>query len=209
MKTWMMSLSMSALLAVTVAGSVDAQTPPSSTPSTPSSSTPSASQPMPAKAEGAMVRVRGTVSAIDKENKTITLKGPRGRTLTFDVQDPSKLDAVKVGDPVVGTYLEAVAVQVKPAGSTTPSASVTESRATSKPGENPAGAIRREVTVTGKIVKIDTKAHRVTLEGPRGGQETIKVKDPKHLEGVKVGDLVEVTYLEAMFVALDKPKTKK
>ena len=197
MKTWTMSLSMSVLLAMAIAGPVGAQTPPSSSPT------------MGGKAEGALVRVRGTVAAVDKENKTITLKGPRGRTLTFDVQDPTKLDAVKVGDPVVGTYLEAVAVQLRPAGSTTPSATVTESRAGSKPGENPAGAIRREVSITGKIVKIDTKAQRVTLEGPMGGQETIKVKDPKNLEGVKVGDLVEITYLQALVVALDKPKTEK
>ena len=198
MKTWTMSLSMSVLLALAIASSVDAQTPPS--PSQPT---------MPAKAEAAVVRVRGTVSAVDKENKTITLKGPRGRTLTFDVQDPTKLETVKVGDPVIGTYLEALAIQVKPAGSTTPSATVTESRVGSKPGDNPAGVIRREITLTGKIVKIDTKAQRVTLEGPKGGQETIKVKDPKNLEGVKVGDLVEITYLQALVVALDKPKTEK
>jgi Cu/Ag efflux protein CusF len=197
MKTWTMSLSMSVLLALAITGSVDAQTPPSPSP------------PMTGKAEGAVVKVRGTVSAVDKENKTITLKGPRGRTLTFDVQDPTKLETVKVGDPVVGTYLEAVAIQLHPAGSTTPSATVTESRAGSKPGDNPAGMIRREVTLTGKIVKIDTKAQRVTLEGPKGGQETIKVKDPKNLEGVKVGDLVEITYLQALVVALDKPKTEK
>jgi Cu/Ag efflux protein CusF len=198
MKTWTMSLSMSVLLALAIAGSVDAQTPP-----------PSPSPAMPGKAEETLVRVRGTVSAVDKENKTITLKGPRGRTLTFDVQDPTKLETVKVGDPVVGTYLEAVAVQVRPAGSTTPSATVTESRAGSKPGDNPAGAIRREVSLTAKIVKIDTKAQRVTLEGPKGGQETIKVKDPKNLQGVKVGDLVEITYLQALVVALDKPKPEK
>ena len=58
-------------------------------------------------------------------------------------------------------------------------------------------------------MKIDTKAQRVTLEGPRGGQETMKVKDPKNLEGVKVGDLVEITYLQALAVALDKPQTEK
>src|SRR5262249_7710984 len=128
MKMWTRSLSMSVLMALAVAGSVSAQTPPPS-------STPS----MPGKAEGAVMRVRGTVSAVDKENKTITPKGPKGRPLTFDVQDPTKLEAVKVGDPVVGTYVEAVAVQVKPAGSTTPSATVTESQAGSKPGDNPAG----------------------------------------------------------------------
>jgi len=89
MKMWTMSMSMSVLLALAITGSVDAQTPPSPSP------------PMTGKAEGAVVKVRGTVSAVDKENKTITLKGPRGRTLTFDVQDPTKLETVKVGDPVV------------------------------------------------------------------------------------------------------------
>jgi len=198
MTMWTKSLSMSVLLAVAFAGAAGAQTPP-----------PSPNPPMAGKAEGAVMRVRGTVSAVDKENKTITLKGPRGRTITFDVQDPTKLETVKVGDPVVGTYVEAVAVQLKPAGSATPSATVSEAQAGSKPGDNPAGAIRREITLTGKIVKIDTKAQRVTLEGPKGGQETIKVKDPKNLEGVKVGDLVEVRYMQALVVALDKPKTEK
>ena len=200
MKMWTRSLSMGVLLAVAVAGSAGAQTPPQS---------PSPNPPMAGKAEGAVMRIRGTVSAVDKENKTITLKGPKGRTITFDVQDPTKLETVKVGDPVIGTYVEAVAIQLKPAGSTTPSATVTEAQAGSKPGDNPAGAIRREVTITGKIVKIDTKAQRVTLEGPKGGQETIKVKDPKNLEGVKVGDLVEIRYMQALVVALDKPKAEK
>ena len=35
------------------------------------------------------------------------------------------------------------------------------------------------------------------------------MKDPKNLEGVKVGDLVEITYLQALAVALDKPKPEK
>ena len=121
MKMWTMSMSMSVLLALAITGSVDAQTPPSPSP------------PMTGKAEGAVVKVRGTVSAVDKENKTITLKGPRGRTITLDVQDPTKLDVVKVGDPVVGSYMEAVAVRVRPAGSAAPSASVTESQVGSKP----------------------------------------------------------------------------
>ena len=156
------------------------------------------------------MRVRGTVSAVDKENKTITLKGPRGRTITFDVQDPTKLETVKVGDPGRRDYLEAVAVQVKPAGSATPSATVTESQVGSKPGDNPAGVDSpRDHRRPARSCKIDTKAQRVTLEGPKGGQETIKVKDPKNLEGVKVGDLVEITYLQALVVALDKPKPEK
>jgi Cu/Ag efflux protein CusF len=163
------------------------------------------SEKMPGAAAGEVVKVRGTVAAVDKENRTVTLKGPKGRTLTLDVKDPSKLDMIKVGDPVVAAYVEAVTIQVKKAGTATPGMSVQESRVGSKPRETPAGAIGREVTVTGTITAINKKAQTVTIKGPQGRQETIKVKDPKHLEGVKAGDMVELTYAQALAVSLDKP----
>jgi Cu/Ag efflux protein CusF len=75
---------------------------------------------------------------------------------------------------------------------------------TSKPGETPAGAIAREVTVVGTITAIDKKAQKVTIKGPQGNQETVKVKDPKNIEGVKVGDMVEITFTQALAVSLDK-----
>jgi hypothetical protein len=159
----------------------------------------------PAKAVVGTVKLRGTIDAIDKEKGTVTLKGPKGRTITLDVQDKSKFDVIKVGDPVVATYTEAVAFQVRKAGTAAPSASVQEARVSSKPGENPAGAVGREVTMTAAITAIDKKARTVTLKGPQGNSETVKVQDPKNLEGVKVGDMVDITYAQALAVALDKP----
>jgi Cu/Ag efflux protein CusF len=167
------------------------------------------SEKMPSAGEASVVKVRGTIAAIDKENRTVTLKGPKGNTLTLDVKDPSKFDVIKVGDPVVAAYVEAVVIQVKKAGSAMPGMSTQESRVTSKPGETPAGAIAREVTMVGTITAIDTKAQKVTIKGPQGRQETIKVKDPKNLEGVKVGDMVEITFTQALAVSLDKPAPKQ
>jgi Cu/Ag efflux protein CusF len=158
----------------------------------------------PSVSELTAVKLRGTITAVDKENKTISIKGEGGRTLTLDVQDPSKLDAVKVGDPVVGMYYEAVAVRVKKAESGTPGMSVKEERMGSKPGETPAGAVGREITVTGTITAIDKKQGSVTVKGPQGKSHTVKVKEPKNLENVKVGDLIELTYAQALVVALDK-----
>ena len=158
----------------------------------------------PSMSETATVKLRGTITAVDKENKTITIKGEGGRTLTLDVQDPSKLEAVKVGDPVVGTYYEAVAVQVRKAEAGTPGVTVKEGRTSSKPGETPAGAIGREITVTGTITAIDKKKGSVTVKGPQGKSHVVKVKEPKNLENVKVGDLIELTYTQALAVALDK-----
>jgi Cu/Ag efflux protein CusF len=159
----------------------------------------------PGKSTTSVTKVRGTVSAIDKEAGTVTLKGPKGNTLTLDVKDRQKLDMIKVGDPVVAAYVESVAFRVQKAGTAAPGMSVQESRASSKPGETPAGAIGREVTATVTITAIDRKANTVTMKGPQGNTETIKVRDPKNLEGVKVGDLVEITYTQALAVSLDKP----
>jgi len=160
------------------------------------------------RGEGRAVTVKGTIAAIDKEKSTVTLKGPKGRTVTIQVKDPQKLEAIKVGDPVVATYMEAVAFQIKKPGTATPGTTVQETRVGSKPGETPAGAVGQEVTVTATITAIDKTAHTVTIKGPEGNTETVKAKDPKNLNLVKVGDLVEITYMQALAVSLDKPATK-
>jgi Cu/Ag efflux protein CusF len=172
----------------------------------PAEKKPATAEKKPAAAEVKAIKVHGTIAAIDKDAKTITLKGPK-RTVTLDVQDPQKLEIVKVGDPVVATYYEAIAIEVKKSGAATPGVTVQESRATSKPGENPAGAVAREVTLIGTITAVDRKAPSV--KGPQGRTETVKVKDVKNIKDVKVGDMVELTYAQALVVALDKPPAKK
>jgi hypothetical protein len=157
--------------------------------------------------EATVVTVRGTVEAIDKEKQTVTLKGPK-RTLTLQVRDPKKLEAIKVGDPVVAKYTEAIAFEVKKPGTATPGVSAQQTVTTSKPGETPAGAISEQVSVTVTIVAIDKKAGTVTIKGPDGNTETVKARNPKNLDAVKVGDLVEITYTRALALSLDKPATK-
>jgi Cu/Ag efflux protein CusF len=149
------------------------------------------------------VRVRGTVEAVDKDKGTVTLKGPQGRTLTLQVQDKAKLDAISVGDPVVANYVEAVAVRLSKDGA--PGVTTQQTRVTSKPGETPAGGIGREITVTATITGIDKKANTVTIKGPQGNTETIKARDPKNLDKIKVGDMVDITYTQALAISLDKP----
>jgi Cu/Ag efflux protein CusF len=162
----------------------------------------------PSVTEARTVTLRGTVEAVDKANRTVTIKGQKGRTLTLAVKDPQKLEAVQVGDPVVARYYESVLIQVKKPGEATPGVSTQQATVSTKPGETPGGAIGQEVTVTATITGIDKKAGTVTLKGPQGGTQTVKARDPKNLEKVKVGDLVEITYTEALAVALDKPVKK-
>ncbi|HKW60665.1 MAG TPA: hypothetical protein VJR46_13015 [Candidatus Dormibacteraeota bacterium] len=161
----------------------------------------------PKMVQAAVVTVRGTVEAIDPEKKTVTLKGPK-RSLTLQVNDPKKLEAIKVGDPVVGKYYEALAIEVKKPGEATPGVSTQQHVATSKPGETPAGMVGEQITATVTVVGLDKNAHTVTVKGPAGGTETIKARDPKNLDKLKVGDLVELTYTRALAISLDKRPAK-
>jgi Cu/Ag efflux protein CusF len=178
------------------------------TPTTPAPAPAPKPEGKPAMGEAREVKARGTISAIDKEKSTVTLKGEKGRTITLHVQDPAKLEVLKVGDPVVGTYIEAIAIEVKKAGSGTPGATVEERRAGSKPGENPAGVVARQISVTATVTAVNKQAPSVTIKGPGGKVETVKVQDAKNLANVKAGDLVEITYMQALAVALDKPAPK-
>jgi ribosomal protein S17 len=154
-----------------------------------------------------LVTVRGTVEAIDAEKQTVTLKGPK-RSLTLHVRDPKKLELIKVGDPVVAKYYEALAVEVKKSGEATPGAGVQQAVTTSKPGETPAAAVGQQITATVTVVAMDKKAHTVTVKTPAGDTEIIKARDPKNLDKIKVGDLVELTYTQALAISLDKPSAK-
>jgi hypothetical protein len=59
--------------------------------------------------------VTATVSAIDKKKGTISLKGPEGKTVIAKAEDPKNLDKVNVGDELMITYTEALAISVEKA----------------------------------------------------------------------------------------------
>jgi len=165
-------------------------------------------QEAPPKVMGARVlTLRGTVEAINKEKQEVTIKGPK-RSLTVHVRDPKKLEAIQVGDPVVGKYYESIMIEVKKPGEATPGVTAQAGVASSKPGEMPAGAVAQQVTVTATIVGIDKKAHTATIKGPEGNVVTVKARDPKNLDKVKVGDNVEITYTEALAISLAKTAKK-
>lgn len=61
------------------------------------------------------LRLVGKITAIDKTTQNVTLTDLDGGVLVVKARDPENLDKVEVGDPIVLTYTEAVAIQVGPA----------------------------------------------------------------------------------------------
>jgi len=150
----------------------------------------------------ALAKVTATVVAIDKASRTVTLKVPKGRTVDVIAGDSVRnFDQIRVGDNVVVEYQEALTLELKkakaPLGTTE---TVTETRA--KPGERPAGAVRREIVALANVVAVDPKKSIISLKGPRGNVVDLKVQNQDHFKVVKVGDQVEAVYTEALAVSV-------
>jgi Cu/Ag efflux protein CusF len=156
--------------------------------------------------EGRLVKLHATIESIDTANRTVTLRGPLGNTLTLPVMNPKNLKGVKVGDKVLVKYREAVAYEVKKADEVAPGSKVEESRSTSKPGETPGGEASSTTTVVATVKSIDLKNNTVTLLGPEGDTETYTARRPEELKKVSVGDRVVIRYTEALAVSLVKNK---
>jgi len=155
------------------------------------------------------VMVTATVQAVDVKARTVTLKGPEGKVVTIKV-DPSipNLERLKVGDEVVAKYYEALAWDVKKAGTSTMQPGITESAGAGKEAGARTAIGKRSVHMVVTITAIDTAAQKVTVKEPDGPTTVIKVKNPANLEGVKVGDQVEVKFTQALAVSLE-PAPKK
>ena len=152
--------------------------------------------------------VSATVKSVDQATRQVVLTTEDGQETSFVASEEVRnLPQLKAGDTVTVTYAEALAYEVKKGG--TAVAAVTEvvgGRA--EPGAKPAGALAQQTTLTVLITAIDKAVPSVTFKAANGETRTIKVLRPEKLEGVAVGDTVEVTYTEAIAVKVTETPAK-
>jgi hypothetical protein len=154
------------------------------------------------------VKVSALVTAIDAASRTLTLKGAEGRVFELVAGDEVRnFDQIKVGDSVVVTYVRGLTMEVSKGSGIRESTEKTDA-ARAKPGEKPAGAVGRQITVLADVVAVDQKKKTITLKGPKGNVVELDVQNPDHFKVVKKGDQVLVDYVEAVAVSVE-PAPKK
>jgi hypothetical protein len=162
--------------------------------------------PLPSGEIQELITTTSIVQAIDQQTRMVTLKRADGAVVTFRAsKDVVNLPQVEVGDEVTVEYYESLAYQVKKAGEATKENAVEDTTALAPVGAKPGGEEVRVTTLTATIDSIDKSAGTVTLKDPAGGLTTVKARDPKNLELVDVGDLVEITITEALAISVTAP----
>lgn len=171
------------------------------------STPPAKEEPLPSGQVSEVVKTTSIVKEIDQATRIVVLEKPDGSIVRFRAgKDVRNLDQVKVGDEVTVEYYESIAYEVKKPGSPTADTTVEGSSARAAAGEKPGGEEIQVITMTVTIVAIDATAGTVTLKDPSGALMTVKARDPKNLERVAVGDLVELTITEALAVSVTTPE---
>ena len=152
------------------------------------------------------VSATATIQAIDKANRLVTLKDESGAEDTMQVGPAMKrFDELKVGDKVKVTYYESLVLQVRKPGEPAKAAGA-GAAVTKGTGASPSGTLSVQQTTTVEVLAIDQKLPSITVKTADGRTVTRKVEERKNLEGVKVGDKIDITYTQAALVSVDPAK---
>ncbi len=146
-----------------------------------------------------------TVLSVDMETRRVTLRNEDGKEVTI-IAGPEvrNLAQVKKGDVLRVTYRETMAYQVSRSGSATAGIGRSTEVQRAAPGENPWASVTGTTSVRATITNIDNAKGQVTLGGPQGGVMVVTVRDPSKLDQIRVGDLLDVTYTEALALTVEK-----
>ena len=155
--------------------------------------------------QGEMTTVTATVESVEMASRTLTLKRADGTHVTLIVpQTVERFPAIKVGDTVTARYYDNIVFRkLNPGEKPVDSAS---GAMTPAAGSRPSGTAAVQRTITTKITAIDEKIPSITFTGPNNWVYSTKVNDRAALKTVKVGDLVNVTWTEALSITVQPPK---
>jgi hypothetical protein len=155
-----------------------------------------------------VLTIHGTVTAVDKAEKLVTIQVTDGRKYTLKVDNPYNLDAANVGAGVVVRYYEVVSVREKKPGESLPSLSVTGGVVSAKAGGLPGAVAEEHMSAVVSVAQVDKANGTVTIKGADGSIETVKANDPKVLSHLKAGDDLVITTSRATAISLDKEPAK-
>ena len=152
------------------------------------------------------VSATATIQAIDSTTRTITLRDQKGQEDMYAVgPEVKRFDELKVGDTVKMTYNESIVLQVRKAGGQ-PGPTSSEAAVTPGKGALPGATVAVQDKMTVTVKAIDNNIPSITVATPAGRTVTRKVENKKNLEGVKVGDLIDITYTRAILTNIERAK---
>ncbi|MCX7549319.1 hypothetical protein [Xanthomarina sp. F2636L] len=159
------------------------------------------------KEQSELVEMKGTITEINKETREVTIIGSKGELHTVTAgEDVKRFNDIEVGDVVTFSFYKYIKAEFRAPTEEelkNPLVVLTEegkADANLKPGAAIGAVIQAVVT----IQVINLPFMYVNIEGPNGNFTSIKMKDKELIQKLHVGQVVILTYAEAMAISLEK-----
>jgi hypothetical protein len=144
-----------------------------------------------------------TVEKLERASRGLICRTPDGIAWAITVDRNVDLyDDLAEGDVIVVHYIDAVLVQLKPGAKLTNLKDITED-ARGKVVD-PAVRLDQQWTAVVTIDEIDAKANAVVYHGPDNRRVVRIARDPQLLNGLRPGDIVEVTMTRERAVSIER-----
>ena len=162
---------------------------------------------LPTKEAMELQTMQGTITAINPETREITLMGSQGELNTITAgEEVERFDEIAVGDAIVFdlyTYMKAEFREPTAEEIAEPVVLVADAaKATME--EAPAGAIGAMIKAVVTIEVLNRVYMQATVKGPEGNYLTIDMEDEDLIQKLHIGQVVILTYAEAMAISLEK-----
>jgi Cu/Ag efflux protein CusF len=153
--------------------------------------------------EGEAIEMTAEITAIDHDARMITLEDEDGNVESiYAGPEIKRFDELKVGDKVTFRYYESLVSQIRKAGAAAPTPGKGTPTLVRGTGAKPSGTLSQQLSATVTVKAIDATVPSVTVTLEDGRSMSFKVEDKKNLEGVKVGDKVDITYTAAVMITV-------
>ena len=146
-----------------------------------------------------------TVTGIDAAHRKVTIVGQDGKKTDFKAgPEVVNFNQIQVGDQVKATVTEQLVVFM--ATDAPPQDQGAAAMVALAPvGAKPGGLVADTVQIKAKVVEINTKKHKATLEFPDGSKKTVAVRKDVDLNQRQVGEEVVIRCTEALAISVEKP----
>jgi hypothetical protein len=153
--------------------------------------------------------VSAMVEAINHETREVTIKRADGEVVSFIASEEARnLDQVNPGDIVLAELVQTMSIQVMAGEGAAPAQGEMTSMARTDKGEMPGLAALSSRVVTATVEDINLEMNTFKLKGPNGEVKEYKARDPENLKKADVGDLVVITFTEAVAITVEKAEAQ-
>jgi len=166
----------------------------------------------PAREKWNLVTMQGTVTAIVADTRELTLMDTDGNLVTITAGEAvERFDEIAVKDVMKFEYYTYLKAEFrKPTAEEIEEPLVVMAEGgKAKEGMDPAAVLGAVVKAVVSIEVLNRPNMTATVRGPKGNYVTIKMEDEELIKKLNIGEVLILTYAEAIAVSLEKVDTVK